>query len=87
MYEPKTYRHWVRGHDLISFNVVVKETDLYIRASTNLKRKALKLVLKYRDALEKYIERHSDAFFSHGLCPECVELLYSHEDWYKKRNK
>ena len=58
MYEPRTYRHWIKGQDLISFNVVVKETDLYIRATTNLKRKALKLVLKYRDTLERYIERH-----------------------------
>jgi len=58
MYEPRTYRHWVKGKDLISFNIVVKETDLYIRASTNLKRKAHKLVLKYRDTLERYIERH-----------------------------
>ncbi len=58
MYQPRTYRHWVKDEDLVSFNVVVKETDLYIRASTNLKRKALKLVLKYRDLLEKYIARH-----------------------------
>ena len=58
MYEPRTYRHWVKDKDLVSFNVVVKETDLYIRATTNLKRKALRLVLKYRDALERYIERH-----------------------------
>ncbi len=58
MYQPRTYRHWVKGNNLVAFNVVVKETDLYIRARTNLKRKALKLVLKYRDLLEKYIERH-----------------------------
>ncbi len=58
MYEPRTYRHWVKGKDLVSFNIVVKETDLYIRASRNLKSKALKLVLKYRDTLERYIERH-----------------------------
>ena len=58
MYQPRTYRHWIKGNDLISFNVVVKETDLYIRASTNLKSKARKLVLKYRDSLERYIERH-----------------------------
>lgn len=57
MYQPRTYRHWIKGDDLISFNVTVKETDLYIRASTNLKRKAHRLVLKYRDALERYIER------------------------------
>ncbi len=58
MYQPRTYRHWVKGKDLVPFNVVVKETDLYIRATTNLKRKAFRLVLKYRDALERYIERH-----------------------------
>jgi ApbE superfamily uncharacterized protein (UPF0280 family) len=58
MYQPRTYRHWVKDKDLVSFNVVVKETDLYIRARANLKQKALKLVLKYRELLEKYIERH-----------------------------
>jgi len=58
MYEPRTYRHWVKGKGLVSFKVVVKETDLYVRASRNLKSKALKLVLKYRDTLERYIERH-----------------------------
>jgi ApbE superfamily uncharacterized protein (UPF0280 family) len=58
MYQPRTYRHWVKDKDLVSFNVVVKETDLYIRARANLKQKALKLVLKYRELLEKYIEKH-----------------------------
>ena len=58
MYQPRTYRHWVKDTDLVSFNVTVKETDLYIRAQTSLKRKALKLVLKYRNMLERYIERH-----------------------------
>ncbi len=58
MYQPRTYRHWVKDKDLVSFSVVVKETDLYIRASTNLKRKAHKLVLKYRDILERYIDQH-----------------------------
>ena len=57
MYEPRTYRHWVEGRDLISFNVTVKETDLYICATINLKRKAHRLVLKYRHQLERYIER------------------------------
>ena len=56
--DPKTYRHWVEGKDLIPFNVVVKETDLYIRATSNLNRKAHRLVLKYRRMLENYIERN-----------------------------
>jgi len=56
--EPRTYRHWIEGKGLIPFNVTVKETDLYIRASSNLTRKAHKLVLKYRQQLENYIEQH-----------------------------
>jgi ApbE superfamily uncharacterized protein (UPF0280 family) len=57
MYQPRTYRHWVQGQDLVSFNITVKETDLYIRASTNLKSKAHELVLQYRAQLENYIKR------------------------------
>lgn len=57
MYQPRTYRHWVQDQDLVSFNVVVKETDLYIRASSNLESNAYKLVVKYRSLLERYIER------------------------------
>lgn len=57
-YEPRTYRHWVKGKDLVSFAVTVRETDLYIRAAANLKRRTLKLVVKYREMLERYIERH-----------------------------
>jgi len=58
MYEPRTYRYQIKDKDLVSFNTTVKETDLYIRASTNLEWKARKLVLKYRDTLERYIRRH-----------------------------
>ena len=57
MYQPRTYRHRVQGQDLVSFNVVVKETDLYIRASSNLESNAYKSVVKYRSLLERYIER------------------------------
>jgi hypothetical protein len=39
--------------------------------------------------VESYIESHSDAKFSHGLCEECSEKLYGKEEWYikKKRNE
>jgi ApbE superfamily uncharacterized protein (UPF0280 family) len=60
MYEPRLYRHWVKSGDLVTFNVTVKETDLYIRAKRNLKRKTLKEVLKYRTLLERYIGRHPE---------------------------
>lgn len=57
-YQPRTYRHWIEGKNLIPFNVTVKETDLFIRASSNLQRKSHRLVLKYRDHLEGYIRRN-----------------------------
>ena len=30
----------------------------------------------YWNQLESYIQKHSDATFSHGICPECVAKLY-----------
>jgi len=58
MYQPRTYRHWVQGQGLVSFRVVVKETDLFIRASSDLKIESCNLVSKYRRILEEYIDRH-----------------------------
>jgi hypothetical protein len=52
------YRHWIKDSDLTFFNVVLKQSDLYIGAQYNLKDKALKSLLKYRASLEKYIEHH-----------------------------
>jgi ApbE superfamily uncharacterized protein (UPF0280 family) len=57
-YQPRTYRHWIECKDLVPFTVTVKETDLYIRAISNLQRKANRLVLKYRKQLEQYIEQN-----------------------------
>lgn len=33
----------------------------------------------YWDAIESYISRHTDAQFTHGICPECVVRLYPDE--------
>lgn len=53
-----TYRSWITGKDLASFTVTVKETDLFIRARRNLQSKAFRIALKYREQVEKYIDRH-----------------------------
>jgi PleD family two-component response regulator len=34
----------------------------------------------YWKQIEAYIEDHSDALFTHGLCPECVKLLIDESD-------
>ena len=57
-FQPRTYRHWIEGTDLVPFSVTVKETDLYIRAAANLQRKANRIVLKYRYQLESYIKKN-----------------------------
>jgi len=41
----------------------------------------------YWNQLEVYIESHSEALFSHGLCPECADKLYGGQSWYKSRQK
>src|SRR4030042_972800 len=71
MYQPRTYRRWIKDDDFISFNVVVRETDLYIRATSNLEAVATEAVLKYRTLLEDYIESHP--LFLYSLEPCTVE--------------
>ncbi len=34
--------------------------------------------------LESYIRKHSEAEFSHGICPGCAEELYGNEPWFKE---
>ena len=36
----------------------------------------------YWNQIEGYISDHSEAQFSHSLCPQCAEKLYGDEDWY-----
>jgi hypothetical protein len=39
----------------------------------------------YWNQLESYIRDHSEAEFSHSLCPECIEKLYpGYRDKLKK---
>jgi ApbE superfamily uncharacterized protein (UPF0280 family) len=71
MYQPRTYRHRVSGDDLVSFNVTFRETDLYIRAQSNLEEQALKSIKRHRRPLEKYIREHP--LFMHALEPYAVE--------------
>lgn len=40
----------------------------------------------YWHSIEEYIDSHSDALLSHGICDGCVEKLYGDDDWYKKSN-
>lgn len=41
----------------------------------------------YWGQIESYIRDHSEAEFSHGICPECSDKLYGKEDWYIEMKK
>jgi uncharacterized protein len=64
MYKPRTYRTWVKSEDLVTFEVIEKETDLLISARIELKRQARESILSYRKDLEEYIHSHPDFYTS-----------------------
>jgi ApbE superfamily uncharacterized protein (UPF0280 family) len=67
MYEERTYRDRVRTADLINFEVMVRETDLLVRAKKDLTRETRDSILKYRHQLETYIAGRPE--FQRSLVP------------------
>lgn len=41
----------------------------------------------YWEKIETYIESHTEALFTHGLCGECADKIYGEQEWYKKRKQ
>jgi ApbE superfamily uncharacterized protein (UPF0280 family) len=64
MYEERTYRNLVKTDDLTNFEVIVRETDLLVRAERDLSKEARESILKYRHQLETYIAMHPEFFKS-----------------------
>jgi uncharacterized protein len=67
MYEERTYRNRVKTDDLVKFEVIVKETDLLVRAESNLSNETRASVLKYRHQLETYITMNPE--FQRSVVP------------------
>jgi uncharacterized protein len=67
MYEERTYRNLVKTDDLLKFEVMVKETDILVRARRDLSEEAREAVLTYRHQLETYIAAHPE--FAGSLVP------------------
>ena len=71
VYEERTYRNQIHSDKMrTSFRVVVKETDLFIRAGKDLKDVARESVLRHRGYLENYIRQHAE--FAETLIPWIV---------------
>ncbi len=39
------------------------------------------------EQLEEYVGHHSNAKFSHSMCPECLDKFYGNENWYIKKKQ
>ncbi|MEW6034742.1 MAG: UPF0280 family protein [Chloroflexota bacterium] len=63
-YQPRSYRGWVERGDLVSFSVTVKETDLLVRARSDLSPQAVETVNECRSALEGYIKEHPQFLYT-----------------------
>lgn len=67
VHQQRFYRDRIIAQHLVSFTVVVQETDLFILAETQLADRARQSVLNYRYQLEEYIRQHPS--FLHTLTP------------------
>jgi uncharacterized protein len=67
LYEKRTYRERVKSEDLVTFEVIVKETDLLISAGKDLFSEARESVLKHRLHVETYISKNPE--FESSLVP------------------
>jgi hypothetical protein len=55
VYNIRTYRNHLSSHGLMTFQVTVRETDLYIAADHDLSGSARDAVFYYRSHIENYI--------------------------------
>ena len=67
VYQPRTYRDSLKTDGLVSFTVVIKETDLFITASHAAAQDAQTAVLNARHNIEQYIQNHPE--FLSSLIP------------------
>jgi ApbE superfamily uncharacterized protein (UPF0280 family) len=63
----RKYRHQIRHERLVAFEVVVKETDLWILAESNLAALAEEAIYRIRGPLEGYIAQRPE--FLHAMAP------------------
>jgi hypothetical protein len=66
-YLERTYRHNILKNNLQSYQVTVRETDLFISSDIELKQAALQSVHRHRAHLEAYIAAHPE--FLSALSP------------------
>ncbi len=83
----------ITGHlELIQANLKLEETLKDVRTLQGLipicaQCKKIRNDKGYWQKVEVYLEEHSQARFTHGLCEDCMQKLYGHEKWFKEPDK
>jgi len=57
-YKEKEYRKRIEPEGLISFHVIIKETDLWVSADRELEKETRDITFNYRRQIETYIKSH-----------------------------
>jgi len=70
MYEERRYRDWARDNDLVGFQAIIKETDLFIKAERDLSVEATNSIRTFRRQIEEYVR--IDPKFQTSLKPYVV---------------
>lgn len=65
--DANVYRSLVNPKELVSAGIRVKQTDLMVSGTSNLRHKAVPLVMQHRREIEDYIQGHP--FFVRSLVP------------------
>jgi ApbE superfamily uncharacterized protein (UPF0280 family) len=65
--QKRSYRNLISKADLVAFRVTVKETDLFVQASSPLEDITRELALEKRGYIENYIKRYPE--FARTLAP------------------
>lgn len=71
-YQERFYRKWVRSADLVTQEIIVKETDIFISAEKAISDLAEGSVKRYRKDIEGYIKKHPE--FKTSLAPLDLSL-------------
>ena len=67
MHQERTYRNQIYPDRLVSFQAIVKETDLHIQATRNLLSSSRESILRHRGYIESFIRQHPE--FATSLVP------------------
>jgi len=68
--EERTYRSLINKDNLVSYNVKIAESDLFISSDINLTNEALESLTRHRHSLETYIKNHPEFRSSLRPLPE-----------------